>query len=188
MWQGSQNVHATQKECHTQNKQMTAVGYILDTEEIVNASWSLSQNDGAAAFQLLERSPLPAPLCVKDLPAERTEIFNVSQFWRINRHPVERDEECAPRSISDSADWIDWNAELDSANHSGENCGPDFESDIEQHNSIEDPDWAEQLIESAAANPPRLFRPTHKSKRYAEKVLMTVNAIETRRNKGVKKK
>jgi hypothetical protein len=36
MWQGSQNLCATQKESRSQNKQMTAVGYILDTEEIIN--------------------------------------------------------------------------------------------------------------------------------------------------------
>jgi hypothetical protein len=35
MWQGSQNLHATQKDSRNQNKQMTAVGYISDTEEIV---------------------------------------------------------------------------------------------------------------------------------------------------------
>jgi len=35
MWQGCQNLHATQKESYTQTKQMTAVGYISDTEEIV---------------------------------------------------------------------------------------------------------------------------------------------------------
>jgi len=40
MWQGSQNLRATQKESWAQNKQMTAVGYISDTEEIVKASWS----------------------------------------------------------------------------------------------------------------------------------------------------
>jgi len=39
MWQGSQNLCGTQKKSHAQNKQMTAVGYIPDTEEIVNASW-----------------------------------------------------------------------------------------------------------------------------------------------------
>jgi hypothetical protein len=38
MWQGSQNLAATQKESHSQNKQITAVGYISDTEEIVKAS------------------------------------------------------------------------------------------------------------------------------------------------------
>jgi len=40
MWQGSQNLRATQKESWAQNKQMTAVGYISDTEEIIKASWS----------------------------------------------------------------------------------------------------------------------------------------------------
>jgi len=68
MWQGSQNPRATQKESRDQNKQMTAVGYISDTEVIVNASWSLFQHDGAAAFKLLERSPLPPTLSAKDLP------------------------------------------------------------------------------------------------------------------------
>jgi hypothetical protein len=32
MLQGSPNLHATQKESRAQNKPMTAVGYILDTE------------------------------------------------------------------------------------------------------------------------------------------------------------
>jgi hypothetical protein len=62
MWQGSQNVHATQKESGAQNKQVTAVGYISDTEEIVKASWSLLQHDGAAVLKLSERSPLPPAL------------------------------------------------------------------------------------------------------------------------------
>jgi len=62
MWQGSQNLRATQKEACAQNKQMTAVGYILDTEEIVKASWSLFQHDGAAAFKLSEWLPLPSAL------------------------------------------------------------------------------------------------------------------------------
>jgi Mg-chelatase subunit ChlI len=38
-WRGSQNLHATQKESHTQNKEMPAVRYISDTEEIIKASW-----------------------------------------------------------------------------------------------------------------------------------------------------
>jgi len=41
MLHGSQNLRATQKESRAQNKQMTAVGYISDMEEIINASWSL---------------------------------------------------------------------------------------------------------------------------------------------------
>jgi len=88
MWQGSQNLRATQNESRYQNKQMTAVGYISDTEEIVKASWSLSQHDGAAAFKLSERSPLPPALSAKDLPGGRTQILNVRPIWRINSHPV----------------------------------------------------------------------------------------------------
>jgi len=57
MWQGSQNLRATEKESQAQTKQMTAVGYISDREEIVQASWSLFQHDGAAMFILSERSP-----------------------------------------------------------------------------------------------------------------------------------
>ena len=41
MWQGSQNLSATQEESRAQSKHMIAVGYISETEEIVKASWSL---------------------------------------------------------------------------------------------------------------------------------------------------
>jgi len=80
MWQGSQNLHSTQKESHTQNKQMTAVGYISDTEEIIKASWSLSQHDGAAAFKLSERSPLPPALSAKDLPRSKLKYWMSGKF------------------------------------------------------------------------------------------------------------
>jgi len=50
MWQGSQNLHATQKESRAQDKQITAVGYISDTEGIFKAPWSLFQHDGVAVF------------------------------------------------------------------------------------------------------------------------------------------
>jgi hypothetical protein len=104
MWQGSQNLCATQKESRSQNKQMTAVGYILDTEEIVEASWSLFQHDVAAAFLLSERSPLPPAVSAKDLPGGRTQILNVRRIQRIHRHPLESNENSAPESISDTED------------------------------------------------------------------------------------
>jgi len=80
MWQGSQNLRATQKGSRLHNNQMTAIGYIPDTDEIVTASWLLFQHDGAAAFKLSERSPLPPPLSAKDLPGGRTQIFNVRRI------------------------------------------------------------------------------------------------------------
>jgi hypothetical protein len=188
MWQGSQNLRATQKESRAQNKQMTAVGYISDTEEIVKSSWSLFQHDGAAAFKLSERSPLPPALSAKDLPGGRTQILNVRRIRRINRHPVESDEDSAPESISDTEDWLNWNGDLDNPNDSEEDCAADDDSDIEHNNCIEDPECPEQQDVCAAPNVPGLVRPTRKSKRQAEKVLVTVNAVETRRNKGGKKK
>jgi len=182
MWQGSQNLRATQKESRAQNKQMTAVGYIWDTEEMVKASWSFFQHDGAAAFKLSERSPLPPALSAKELPGGRTEILNVRRIRRINRHPVKSDENSAPASISDTEDWLYWNGDLDNPNDSEEDCAADNDSDIEHNNCIEDPQCPEQQDVRAAPNVPGLVRPTRKSKRQADKVLMIVNAAETRRN------
>jgi len=67
MCQGRQNLCPTQKKSHTQNNQITAVGCISDIEKIVKASWSNCQHDGAAAFKLSERSPVPPTLSAKDL-------------------------------------------------------------------------------------------------------------------------
>jgi len=188
MWQGSQNLCATRKESRAQNKQITAVGHISDTEEIVKASWSLFQHDGAAAFKLSERSPLPPALSAKDLPGGWTQILNVRRIRRINRHPIESDQDCAPESISDTKDWLHWNGNLDNPNDSEEGCAADDESNIEHNNGIENPECPEQQDVSRAPNVPRLVRPTWKSKRQAEKGLVTVNAGETRRNNGGKNK
>ena len=67
-------------ESHTQNKQMTAVGDIPDTAEIVNASWSHFQHDGAAAFKLSEKSHLPPALSAKNLPGGQTQVVNVRRI------------------------------------------------------------------------------------------------------------
>jgi len=188
MWQGSQNLHATQKESRAQNKQMTAVGYILDTEEIVKASWSLFQHDGAAVFKLSERSPFPPALSAKDLPGGRTQILNVYRIWRISRYPVESDMDSAPEIISDTNDWLNWNGYLDNPKDSEADCAVDNESHIEYNNGIEDPECPAQQNVSAVPNVPGLVRPTRKSKRQAKKVLLTVNSVETQRNKRGKKK
>jgi hypothetical protein len=183
MWQGSQNLRATQKKSRVQNKQMTAAEYISDTEEIVKASRSLFQHDGAAAFKLSERSPLPPALSAKNLPGGRTQILNVRCILRINRHPVESDNVSAPERISDTDVWLNWNGDLDNHNDSEDDCAADNESDIGPNNGIEDLECPEQQDVSAAPNVPGLVRPTRKSMRQAETALVTVNAVETCRNK-----
>ena len=76
---------------------------------------------------------------------------------------------------------------MDNPNDSEDDCATDDESDIAHNNGIEDPECPEQQDVSVAPNVPRLVRPKQKSKRPAEKVFVTVNAIETRRNNAVKK-
>jgi len=188
MWHGSQNLLTTQKESRTHDMQMTAVGYISDTEEIVKASWSLFQHDGAAEFKLSERSPLRSALSAKDLSGGRTQILNVGWIRRINRHPVESDEDSAPESIWDTNAWLNWNGHLDFPNDSEEDCTADDESDPEPNPGIEEPQCPEQQDVSAAPNVPRLVQPTRMSKRQAENVFVMDNAIETWRNKEGKKK
>jgi hypothetical protein len=114
--------------------------------------------------------------------------LNVRRIRRINSYPVETNENSAPESISDTEDRLNCNGDLDNPNYNAEDCAADDDSDIEHNNCIEDPECPEQQDVCAAPNVPGSVRPTQKSKRKAEKVLMTVNAAETRRNKGGKKK
>jgi hypothetical protein len=143
IWQGSQNLHTTQKESCAQHTEITAIGYISDTEEIVQASWSHFKHDGAAAFKLSERSPLPPALSAKDLPGGRTQILNVRPILGIKSHPVENIKDSTPDSILDTEHWLNWNGNLDNPNGSDEDCATDDDSNIEQNNCIEDPDFPE---------------------------------------------
>jgi len=167
---------------------MTAVGYISVTEEIIKASWSLFQHDGAAAFKLSERSPLPPILSAKDLPEGRTQLLNVGRIWRAYRLPVESDDDSSPQTISDINDWLNWTGDSANPNDSEEDCAADDECDIEHHNGIEDSKCPERQDVSAAPNVPASVLKTPESRRQAEKELFTVNVVETRRTNGGKKK
>jgi len=187
IWQGSQNLHATQNESRAQNKQMTSLGYISATEEIVKASWSLFQHVGAAAFKFSERSTVRPPFTAKDLAIGQTQMLLVRRIRRINLHPVDHGEDSEPEIISDTEDWLNWNGDLDNPNDSEDDCVANVESNMDQHNSIEDPESPEQWDLTAEPNIPGLIQPTQKSKSHAEKVLVMVNAIKMRRNQGVRK-
>jgi len=188
MWQGSQNLRTTQKESGAQNKQMTAVGYILDTEESVKASWSIFQHDGGAAFKLSKRSPLPPALSAKKLAGGRTQVLNVRRIRRINRHPAEGDDDSAPESVSDTETWLNWNGDLDNPNESEDDCDVDNESEVELETSFEDPECPEQQDVCATPNVPGLIRPIGRSMKSTAQGLVTVNATDTRRIRGNRKK
>jgi len=77
---------------------------------------------------------------------------------------------------------------LDNSNDSNENCAADDESAIEHNYGIDNPECPEQQDGTTVPNVPGLVRLPRKSDRQAEKVSATVNTVETRRNKGGKKK
>jgi len=184
MWQGSQNLCATQKKSRTQNKQMTAVRDISDTEEINKASWSIFQHDGLAAFKLSKWSSLPPALSAKDLPGGHTQVLNVRRIKQIDCHPAKSDEDSAPESISDTRNWLHWNGDLHNPNDSEEDSEADDESDIEPANAIKARESPEHWVVSATPNVPALIQPTRRSRKQAEQGLMTIIVMAKKRNKG----
>jgi len=182
MWQGSQNLHATQKESLAPNKQITGVGFISVSEEIVNVSWSNFQHDGAAAFILSERLPVSPALSAKDLPGGQTQVLNLCRTKQIDRHAAESYEDSPPGNIPDTENWLDRNEDLDNPNNSEDNWEADNESEIELDNGIRDSVTQEQRDVGAALNVARLIWPTRRSRNKAENVLMTVSTMETRRS------
>jgi len=188
MWQCSQNLRATQKKSLSPIKQITAVRYISDTKETIKASWSNFQHDGAAAFKLSEWSPIPPAVSTKDLPGGRTQVSNVRRIRTIDCHPIKRDEESAPESIANTENWLNWNGDLGNSNECEDDCEADNQSDIELGSGIKASESPEHRVVNAIPDVPELIQLTRRLMNQAEDGLMTVSAMETRRNKGNKKK
>jgi len=163
IWQGSQNLRATQKESCAQNQQLTAVGYISDTEEIMKASRSNFQHDCAATFELSERSTLLPAVSVHDLPGRWTQVLNVRWIKWIDCHLADSDEDSAQESISDGKNWLDSNGGSDNPTASDDSWEADDESDVELENRIEAPQSAVHRDVSCSPNVPGLIQPTRRS-------------------------
>jgi hypothetical protein len=78
------------------------------------------------------------------------------------------------------------NGNLNIPSDNKEDCTAEVESNSEQANGIEDLECPLQGDVSPTPNVPGLIRPTRKAKRRAEMMFVTINPIETRRNKRVK--
>jgi len=102
----------------------------------------------------------------------------------MDHHPAGSDEDSAPESISNTKNWLNWSCDLDNANAREDEWEADNESDIELDNCIQDPESPEKSDVSATTTVPGSIRPTPRSKKLVGMQLMTVNAIESRRNKG----
>jgi hypothetical protein len=103
---------------------------------------------------------------------------------RINCHRVQSDDNSTPDNISPTDVSLTWNGDLDNPNDQEEDYAADDESNIEHNHGSEDLECPEQQDVSAAPNVPGLVWPTCKSKWQAQKVIVTVNAVQTRRNNG----
>jgi hypothetical protein len=77
---------------------------------------------------------------------------------------------------------------LDNRNGSEDDWEADNQSDMELDNGSEDSETSEVRNVSAAPNVPELIQPIPQSQKKVEKAFLMVNIMETRRNKGIKKK
>ena len=127
-------------------------------------------------------------MSAKELPGGQTQVLNVPWIKRIDCHPAESDEDSAPDSILDTENWLDWNGDFDNPNDSEDDWEVDNESNMELANRTRDPETPAQWEVNAAPNVPGVILPTRRSMAMTDKVLMTANTIETRKNKGNKKK
>jgi len=113
--------------------------------------------------------------------------LNVRRIERIDRHPAESDEDSTPERISETENWLNWNGDLDNPNDSEDDCEADKESDMELDTCSDVSETLGVRNVSAAPNVPGVIRPIRQSKKMVEKALLTVNIMETRRIKGIKK-
>jgi hypothetical protein len=167
IWQGSKKLRATQKETCTQTKQVTAIGYISDTEVIIKVSWSNFQPAGVATFKLSERSPLPPAVSANDLPGGQPQVVNVCRIGRIDYHPFECDGDSAPECFSDMENCLNWNGSFDNSDGSENDCMVVNESDKEPGNGIKASGTPEHHIVSTLPNVPGLILPIRRSMKKA---------------------
>jgi len=154
----------------------------------MNASWSNIQHHGAAAFKLSERSPLPPALSAKDLPGGQSQVLNVCWIRRIDHHLTEHDRDCVPQSVSDTETWLSWIGHLDNPTEGKDDCEAHNESDVVLGNAIKSSKKLVHQVVSTGPHVPGLIRTTQRFTRQTVLGLLTVSAMETRRNNSNKKK
>lgn len=92
-----------------------------------------------------------------------------------------------PEHIADTNNWYDWNGDLGNTNDREVNLEADNECNKEQENGIGNADSTARMdVLAILPNVARLMRPPLRSRKQADKVLMMVNTIETKMNKGMK--
>jgi hypothetical protein len=105
----------------------------------------------------------------------------------MNHHPVESYNDWICENIFDTDYWRNWNGDYDKPSNSKDYFGAKNESVLGKVNGIEDLQCPAQQDVSTTANNPRLIRPTWRSERPTDKVLVTVKAMDMWWNMGIKK-
>jgi len=167
MWQGSQNLHATQKKSGSENNQMKAIRYMSNTEETVKVSWSNFWQEGAAAFQLLEISPLRPALSTKDLSGWRTQVLNFSQNNTFDHHPAKGCQDWVPEYTSNTGNWLYRDGDFKHPKESEDDWEADNRSDMELENGIVNLVGPGQWNLYAAPNVSSLIQPIWRWKKQA---------------------
>jgi len=163
--------------------QMTVIGYIINTQEIVKAYSSHIQHDGVAGFKLSERSPLPPILNAMEFRVRQTEVFNIYQIIWIDCRLAKSDKDSANECISGTENWLDWTGDLPDPYLSVDDGEAHHAPCIEHHSAIEIAESPEPWNVSAALDASGFIWPTRRSTKLAEKGLMTVTALKTVWNK-----
>jgi len=84
--------------------------------------------------------------------------LDARRIKRIDCHPAESVEDSSPERISDTENWLNWNADLDNPNDSEDDWEADNESDTEQDNGSEVSQTLEVRNVSDALRVPGLIR------------------------------
>jgi hypothetical protein len=101
----------------------------------------------------------------------------------IDRNPSELDKTSALEIISDPEHWLSWNGDMDNPKVSHEDYDADDESITGPEIGIKTSQGPEHCIVCAVLNVLELIGPRWRIMKQAEKRLVTVSVLETRRTK-----
>jgi hypothetical protein len=164
VWVASRKLRDGQKESRRQNPQMTAAGYISDTEEQEGADWSDFEDDGESALHA-SKSTTPTVLSADKLLDGEPKVLRVAQIRRIDRRAFESDTEGPETDAEDCLNWDEEEETLD-------DCVAELQDDDtanpdEEMQSAMATEPHQELLALAAPAIPGFVRPQRASKRIA---------------------
>ena len=186
MWDGSQRLRATQKAVRSQNTQMTALGYISDTEECGERISTDLADDGEVAFRSYVECAPPKTLPLSSLINGKTKVLKLHRIRRVDRLSTQTDDESAPEDATEAEEWLNWNGDVEEAvEDQTTNDLADEESEDDLIMCVRTKEPQVRSVIDAAPNVLGVVRPTRKSRRLAElAVLPSSTSNKTHSHRG----